>query len=357
MWHLNYNIHNLLKIRVSGNDGFDLGRKLKWVFFEGEEDIKEPDITLNIGKFKPSNNDCDIIAHKYHVRENYFYCKDKGKKTKWELEIFGFEEGNTTVNFNGKDSGLKGIIFPNFLAQEFLIPLIEYKLAQKNHFLMHAGAVSKNSNAHIFTGRPGAYKTTLIMDFIRRANFDFLGDDRIIVNKKRVLCFPTSLFLFEFMLKNISNENRSLLDDICLFKHILIRKNEYNMPILNYSKFKSLFFVSRADINSVNKTELALKEGIDKLVVNNKAEYVTSTPTTPSGQFYKYMLVYSVVFPNNKIAEHGDVLRKGLEKVLKGVPMYEIEMPYEYDLGVFDEVLKFVEGVDMRDESMPSRKS
>ena len=90
-------------------------------------------------------------------------------------------------------------------------------------------------------------------------------------------------------------------------------------------------------------TELILKRGIDKLVVNNKAEYITSTPRIPLSQFYKYILVYSLIFPDNKLAKHWDVSRKGLEKVLKGVPMYEIEMPYEYNLEVFEEILKFVE--------------
>jgi len=343
MWHLNYNIHDLLKIRVTGNERFDLGRKLKYLFFEGEEEIEDPNIVLNIGKFNPSNENCDIVAHKYYIKENYFYCKDKGKRIKWEVEILGFENGKTVVNFNGKDSGLKGIIFPTFLAQEFLIPLIEYKLAKKNYFLLHAGAVSRNSNAYIFTGRPGAYKTTLIMDFIRRTHFDFLGDDRVIVKKEKVLCFPTSLFLFEFMLKNMSTEKRSLFDNIHLFKQILIKKYEYNVPLIDSSKLKSLFFISRVDRTNVNKIELTLKRGIDKLVVNNKAEYVTSTPRIPSSQFYKYILVYSLVFPDNELAKHWIVLRKGLEKILKDVPMYEIEMPHRYDLGVFNDVSKLIQ--------------
>ena len=343
MWHLNYNIHDLLRIRVNGNKRFDLTKNLKYAFFEVGEDVDDPDIILNIGKFKPSSKDSVIIAHKYHVKENYCYCKDNGKKMKWEVEIFGFEEGKTVINFSGKDSGLKGIIFPSFLAQEFLIPLIEYKLTQKNCFLLHAGAVSKNSDTYIFAGRPGAYKTTLTMDFIRKANFEFLGDDRIIINKEKILCFPTSLFLFEFMLKNMSTEKRSLLNNIRLFKHILMRKYENDIPIITNSKPKALFFVSRADRNDVNISETTLKEGIDKLVVNNKAEFVTSTPITPSGQFYKYMLVYSIMFQNNKLAKHWDALRNGLEGALKGVPRYEIKMPREYDLRVFDEVLKFVE--------------
>jgi hypothetical protein len=348
MWHLNYNIHDLLKISVTGNERFDLGRKLKWVSFEDDEGTDDPDIVLNIGKFEPSNKNCDIIAHKYHIKKNYFYCKDKGKKIKWEVEIFGFEEGKTVINFDGKDSGLKGILFPSFLAQEFLIPLIEYMLVQKNYFLLHAGAVSKNSNAYIFTGRPGAYKTTLIMDFIRRANFNFLGDDRIIVNKGKVLSFPRMLFFFEFMLKNMPTEECSFFDKARSFKYFISKKKyETNVPLINSSELKALFFVSRADRKNVNKTKLSLKKGVYKLIVNNKAEYVTSTPTIPSGQFYKYMLVYSLVFPNNRLAKHWDVMMEGLEEVLKGMPMYVIEMPYGYDLRVFDEVMKFVEGVVM----------
>lgn len=346
MWHLNYNIHDLLKIRICSNEWIGLGRKLKWLFFEDEEYIDEPDIILNIGKFKPENNGCDIIAHKYHVKENYFYCKDKGKETKWELEIIGFEEGQTTVNFDGKDSGIKGILFPSFFAQEFLIPLLEYKLAKKNHFLIHAGAISKNSNGYIFAGRPGAFKTTIIMDFIRKANFNFLGDDRVIINKGNILSFPRMVFFFEFMLANMLTEECNFFDKVGLFKYFIKKTYQMKLPLIDSSKLKALFFVSRVDRNTINRNKLSLKNGIDKLIANIKAEYVTSTTTTPSGQFYNYVLAYSLIFPDNRIAKHWDVMKNGFDEIFKEVDIVEIELPYEYNLEVFEEILKSVRDVD-----------
>lgn len=64
---------------------------LEFSFFEVDA-IGNPDIILNIGKFTPSNNDCYLIDHKYHIKENYLYCKDFSGKAKWEVEILGFEE-------------------------------------------------------------------------------------------------------------------------------------------------------------------------------------------------------------------------------------------------------------------------
>jgi len=343
MWNIDYNVHDLLKIRIARNGQFDLGRKLKYISFGGNEDLENTDIVLNIGKFSPTNNNCDFISHKYYVKENYIYCKDKGRNTRWEVEIIGFEEGKTTINFSGKDSGLKGILFPTFLAQEFLIPIIEYKLAQNNHFLVHAGEVSKDSNAYVFAGRPGAYKTTLIMDLIRKANFTYLGDERIIISKDNILSFPRMFFFFEYMLNNMSTEECSFFDKVNSLKYNLRKRNEISVPLVDPSKLKALFLISRLCGNDVNITELPFKKGIEKLIVNNKAEFVSSTPITPIDQFYKYMMVYSLIFPDNKIANHWDNLYDGLINVLENVPIYEIQMPYEYDPGIFNAILKFID--------------
>ena len=90
---LNYNLHDILQFQIARDKKRDFMRdlNLEFSFFEVDA-IGNPDIILNIGKFTPSNNDCYLIDHKYHIKENYLYCKDFSGKAKWEVEILGFEE-------------------------------------------------------------------------------------------------------------------------------------------------------------------------------------------------------------------------------------------------------------------------
>ena len=345
MWNIGYDIHNLLKIKITGKYPSDLGRNLKYSFFKIGGNIDDPDIVLNIGKFRPSNEDCDYVSHKYYIKQNYIYCKDKGRNTRWEVEINGIEQGRTVINFNGKDSGIKGILFPTFLAQEFLIPTIEYKLAQKNnHFLIHAGAVSKGNDAYAFVGRPGAYKTTLIMDLMRKKNYSLLSDDRIIISKGGVLPFPISLFLFDFMTNFLDTEKRKKRDEIILIKKLLFdRCYRQKLPISSSSILKSLIFVSRADTNRINKIDVSLTDALNKLIINNKSEYISFNPTQPSESFHRYAMVYSLMYPENELLKYWDTLYGNLNDILRNLQMFEIIMPFEYNKNFINTICDYIE--------------
>lgn len=344
MWNLAYNIHDLVKININGTGPEGLGAGLKYSFFKSERN-NDPDIILNIGKFYPSNYDCHILSHKYYVKNNYFYCKDKGKAAKWELEVFGFETGKTVINFNGKNSGIKGKLFPAFLAQEFLLPFIEYKLAQKGCLLLHSGAVSKNRGGFIFAGRMGSFKTTLIMDLIRRGNFSYLGDDRVIIDGDSIICFPTSLFLFDFMLRNGLTEKRNLINNFHLLYHLLNSDKPKNVQICSFTHQRGIVFISRNDIAETVITNLTRDTGINKLKNNNKLELTNSIPSSPSEHFFKYTLFYSLIFPDNSLSNYWINLKDKLMDSLQEIPMYEIRMPKNYNIEIYNDIYQFLEAV------------
>ena len=305
MWELTLNIHKLLTIRIHSASIKEPTRDLKYSNFISNENLNEPDIILNIGSFAPSTEGTVTIAHRYFIKENYFYCNDIGEKSHWEIEIFGLEKDKTIINFNGKHPGLKGFLFPSFLAQEFLIPLIEYKLIQKNCYLIHGGGVVNNEEGHIFIGRPGVWKTSIILDLIRTGNYQYLGDDRIIITGNgEILSFPTSLFLFDFCLINNIDEKRRLRDEIKLLFHILMRKKVSFSPLRDCKKIKTITFVSRKNNNEIKLDCLDLQVALQKILTNNMAEYEESKKRSPNGQFMTYVQIYSLIFPNNNLKNH-----------------------------------------------------
>lgn len=343
MWHLNYNIHDLLTIKIQGSGMRDPTRNLRYSYFATADDPVEPDILLNIGPFEPSHEGAEGIAHKYYVKENYFYCVEKGSKSKWEIEVFGFETGKTVINFTGRGYGLRVAIFPTFMAQEFLIPFIEYKLAKKNHFFIHGGAVCRDSQGYVLTGRPGAGKTSLIMDLMRTNDYQFLGDDRIILKEDgSILSFPTSLFLFDFALNNIGTEERNTYDNFKLLVHILGNKTEVvsTNPVANCNTIRKLIFVSRKTNGTIQTGSVIPQEALQRLITNNMAEYVESTKHSPIGQYNTYVQVYSLLYPENDLLKHRDRMRAGLKNIVMDTPTQEIFLPLKYDRTIFKTLAK-----------------
>ncbi len=339
MWQLNYNIHDLLTIKIQGSGIWDPTRNLRYSYFATADNFDEPDILLNIAPFEPSHEGAEAIAHKYYVKENYFYCAEKGSKSKWEIEVFGFETGKSVINFTGRRHGLRGVIFPTFMAQEFLIPFIEYKLAKKNHFFIHGGAVCKDSQGYILTGRGGVWKTSLIMDLMRTNDYQFLGDDRVILRKDGgILAFPRGQFVFDFTLNNTRTEERNIYDDFKLLVHTLGNKTEAvsTNPVADCNAIKKLIFVSRKTNDTIQTGSVMPQEALQRLITNNMAEYVEATRQSPIGQHSTYVQVYSLLFPDNDLLKHHDRMKVGLKSVIVEVPMQEIILPFDYNQEVFD---------------------
>lgn len=331
-----------MRIEIVGSNRFDQSRDLKFSFFQ-VDNVNDPDIVLRIGRFKPLNHGCQLVEQKYHVKENYLYCKDSDGLSRWEVEINGFEEGRTEINFNGGRIDPMYILLPNLWAQDVVKPMLEYKLAQKSHSFIHGGAVSKDSKVYIFAGRSGATKTSLIMDLVRKGNFDYLADERLILGKGKVLCFPMSLFVFDYTLNHCSTEYLGLTDYIRLFGRVIGTRHRFDIPIRKTARPRALFIIEKKGISSANITELVLDHGIAKLVANNKLDLSIPIPAAVSSHFLSYMIAYSFVFPRSNFADYWDSLTNQLEAILKNIPIYLLTIPIQYDKGVFEAVVSFLD--------------
>ncbi|KPQ45032.1 MAG: hypothetical protein MPEBLZ_00357 [Candidatus Methanoperedens nitroreducens] len=345
---LNYNIHNILKFQILLDKKFNLFNyfNIEHRFFQVDH-IDKPDIILNIGKFKPSNEESYIVDGKYYIKNNYFYCKDSEGTTKWEVEISGFESGDTIINFDIKVPGVRGFL-PILSAHNlFLSSVIDYKLSNKGYFLIHSAGLGKDNKAFLLAGMGGAFKTTLAMDFIRKAGFDFFGDERVIFNDGRIWSYPVGLVSFDYRCSYLPTENkRNFLDKIGLIKHNInnydnLRRLKVNVPEM--SELKALFFiVKKSARKSMTINEYDLKKAVDKLITNNMMEmnhaYMPNLMGISSNPFFEYMLAYSFIFPESQIAAHWINMKNRLVGFLKGIPIYEMEIPGEYNDVVFKEV-------------------
>lgn len=360
---LNYNIHDILKFQIFLDKKFNLFNYLniEHRFFEVDR-ADEPDVILNIGKFKPSNEDSYIVDSKYYIKKNYFYCKDSEGKTKWEVEIFGFESGDTIINFDIKVPGVRGLL-PILSAHNlFLSSVIDYKLSNKGYFLLHSAGLGKDNKAFLLAGMGGAFKTTLAMDFIRKAGFDFFGDERVILHDGCIWSYPVGLVSFDYRCRYLPTEKkRNFLDKIGLIKHNINNYDHLDRLKLNVSEMSelsALFFILKQSARKpMTINEYGLENAVDKLIVNNMMEmnhaYMPNLMGISSNPFFEYFLAYSFVFPESQIASHWANMKNKLIHFLKGLPIYEIEIPGEYDDVVFNEVSNNINLILKNNESVP----
>ena len=117
--------------------------------------------------------------------------------------------------------GLKGLLLPLNPHEDILwynlgmdaATVLEYCEALMwwhDKTFLHAGAVSKNGGAFIFTGGGGVGKTSLVLNFLRRG-YEYLGDDWILVGKQGVAYpFPKTVHMFDYNLKDETIARRVL---------------------------------------------------------------------------------------------------------------------------------------------------
>jgi hypothetical protein len=290
-------------------------------------------MTLRLGKFKPDNKDCTVLSHKYHVKEDYFYCKDKGSSGKWKIEIKNLGESPTvSIDFRPNNL-LKNFFLNEYMAQDFTIPFFEMSLSKEGYLLLHGGAVEKNGKALVLLGRPGSYKTTLLMDLVRRHNFNIIADDRILIKENKIYPFPQSPFYFNYLLNNIKNEKLSRIGYFKLFMKMIYGIDSGTLPNYKSIVYNYIYFLSRKKTSNLimktSKREYIYK----KIFINNFNEYVSSNSRDVISSFYKYILMYSLLFPNNIFINYWKNFISILNKHFFNISFYEIDFPFEYDLG------------------------
>lgn len=344
----NYNIHDVLNIQMETQKRIDLlrGLDLELAPFR-VENTSEIDILFKVGNFSPSNDNCYIVDHKYYIKDNYFYCLDSSSDLRWEFEIFNFENGEMIINYNYNSNKFKSLI-SRFAIESFLLrPIIFYKLIEKGYFMIHAAGISKGDKAYIFPGRGGSFKTSLVMDFVNNADYNYLGDDWVILHNNRVLNFPAHLQLFGYILSKKEGENIDIFNKINFLKHLLTKNPILdNVPVVKSSKLEAIFFLKRSTETGVNVKKINPKYAVNKLIQNNKLETILPSNTICGfslGPFYKYMLAYSYVFPNSTIAKFWNNMGSKLIDLAQNRPSYEIYIPEKYTQDTFEEIFDIIQ--------------
>lgn len=345
---LHYDIYGQASVRFEREHwgGIVSDANLPLGFFEVNEEIDDPDVTVYTGPFKPSNERASVVDHRYYVKPNYFYCTDFEGSAKWEVEIFGFEDGHLRINFNWRSLFAERLIADLLLEDMLITPVVLRLLAQRGCYVLHAAGVSKNDRAYVLAGRGGSFKTQLVLDFMKEG-YDFLGDDWVLVAEKGVFPLPLTFapFLHATRSQRLATERSSGIREKIGYLNFLHNNNERlsdDIKIGTASALRALLLIVKVNGKAFTKRPLELTEMTQRLVANNELE-MASHPTAMGkrfGHYYRYMLAYSYTFPESRVASYWTDFECGLAQLLAGseATLSEVVVPEIYDVSVFNQI-------------------
>ena len=335
-----YAIHNLCSFKLINNlrfGGFLTDRNFEYQYFR-VNDVYEPGFVIKVGEFKPSTEDVISINDKYFVKDGYLFLKDSYGKCAWDIQIKDFDGSQIEVDINAAFKGFRKCIKYSALKNIFVRSLISLHLILRNSALIHSSAVSFDGKAFLFVGRPGVFKTSIAMEFIRNYGAEYLGEENTIIRDGMAYPFPLNLKSFEYKLKYFDNENPSnKFQKLQLIKHVLYGKSLNNVPISEPCEIAAVFLLKKGDCFSITKTELTGNILTDFLE-NEKLE-IGVTPThmlsgVKENHFDEYINAYTAVVNKSWLKNVWVKLEKIISNSYKNAGIFSVNVPTNFNKNI-----------------------
>lgn len=316
-----YNIHNLVHLKIIRSEGKE-NPFLSYIdplnYFKNNNEQVKNDIIIEYKQFQSDLSDCYCVDHKHYIKRNYIYSTGSiGNVSTYKIELTGIENGPLHLKLEYKPKGFYKLLHINYQSEFFLTrQLIRLCLLKQGHDLVHAGAVSKDDSAILLYGRGGALKTTLIMYLINYFNYEFLGDDTVILTKyNQVYSFPIYKELFFYRLNFKNDENLNNYDRIkFIFSDRLSEMDE--LKIINSSKLKKSIGCIYGDFQKTEVKEVSSYENNVYLKNVSDIEEFLSINIGFTDTFPMIIEAYNYIFPKNnlKLIYENKFQNIGLEK-------------------------------------------
>lgn len=343
-----YNIHDLCSFKLINNlrfGGFFPDRNFEYQHFKVDS-VDGPSFVINVGKFKPFTKDLISINDKYFVKDNYLFLKDSNGKCAWNIQIKDFDDSQNKIDISASFTGFRKFIKYLAVKNIFVRSLISLHLISRNSALIHSSAVSVNNKAFLFVGRPGVFKTSIVMDFVRNYGAQYLGEENTIINNGMAYPFPLNIKSLEYKMKYFTNENpTNKFQKLQLIKHVFFGKRLNNIPISKPCKIAGVFLIKKGKEFSLKKT--GLKKNILAEFLENENSEISLTPThmlsgVKENYFNEYLNAYTTVdnksWLNNVWMDLGNII----SDCYKNAKIFSVTVPTKFDnnicKGLFKEI-------------------
>jgi hypothetical protein len=238
MYNANFCIHDLINIKILTVKSTHLNFLQKQYNYFLVEKLKQVDIEVVIAPFDFIEAPNIVDNYTYSVKYNKIYWGVKRKFARWESLIEGIEDKHLKIYFWGNVFSLK------YLCMWIIEPLINLKLTEIGHIMLHASAVNIDNNAFVACGFPGGGKSSLAMYFSNNTKANFMSDEYIIISiLSVVLNFYLPVALYDYNVPNITGlrSRLSFTENIIIKIKLIIRKVTFDyLKLPTYIDFSTL---------------------------------------------------------------------------------------------------------------------
>lgn len=347
MRSIGYDIHGAVRVSIEGLSPFAVRAfNCPHDYFRASPGAGA-DIRVEAGPFEPDLNKCRNVDHKYFVREDYLYFRERDKGLAWEAEISGLAGrgagmGAGPLRVRWHAPLRNRLRFPWGLFPELILhlhvlqPLMDLVLRRKGYCLLHSAAVEKDGKALLIAGRGGAHKTTFVMSLLRRG-YRLLGDDMVILKEGRVFAYPTIIDQLEYLARHADVEDMGLPQHARLFAWLL-RKPERRIPVAASAVPGAVNVVLTRDIPAPRMVEgWDRSDLVASLASNHLMERITYFGFKYSTA--AFLEAYAYAFPESGLQGLDAALPLALSEGLGAAPFRVIEVPLVWDARNLDLLL------------------
>jgi hypothetical protein len=325
----NYNIHDIISFQLVNDTIHRLLQNFnpEYEYFRTEEKII-PDFRIRVTDHIPPIHTSDKAKHLFEKTYD-----------KWHVQLAEYEDGFIELQIVPKLSGFRNLLSYTALKNIYVRSLIYYRLIKRNSTLIHSSGVSLNDKTFIFAGRPGVFKTSLLMDLLRNTNAKFLGEENILVHNGLAYPFPFHLRSLYFRLKHYKNEDPPTVAHKYLQVLSLFLKNKLSTKISEPAKIDNIFYVEKGDRYKCESTFHELM--LSKFVENEYDELnIKCNPKFSLGVKKNFFTDY--LHHNGSIGLVRSNLKNLFLKELLKSKVYNLTMPQTYSPELYLKIIKSI---------------
>jgi|TARA_Y100000310_G_C20689571_1_gene821338 hypothetical protein len=297
---ISYNFYNVYGVRIDGLKPYVVPDIHKFLAFRAPR-IELPDLLVEIGPFQPDLTNTVSVDHRYAIRRDYIYWKDKVKGRCFQAEIQGVDSDKTLIRFHAdwrNRLNYPWMLFPDWTLNLYLLqPFLEYKLAERGIYFLHSGGVVKDGKGILIAGRGGSFKTSFVMELLRQG-YSLLGDDLVALSGGLLLPHPIWINFLAFLTRNCESESLHIPGQFRLFVDLWFHQEPAPLDIATQAIPGTINLIYRCVQNKPQTRSMrAIEEIVSSLRSNNELERLTSVS-------YRYVIgqfldAYGYVFPEH----------------------------------------------------------
>ena len=338
-----FNIHNIVSFKITNQltfGGFFKKLNLEYDFFKTKELIS-PDFTINVSPISPINSKKHKSIKNYIINKNLLYAKEN----KWDIQFKNIESNKTEITIYPKFNGFRNLFKYSAIKNLFVRPLISVRLLQKKCALIHSAGISIGNKGSLFVGRPGVFKTSIIIDMIRNYNLKFIGDENVIIKDKYLYSFPINIKSLVYKINHFETEKpKNKIQKAKLIKGILFNNQIENIYISEPCRISCVFFLEKSERFKVRKINL---HNIIKNLIDNEREEIGISPTHMfSGIKYNnynlYLDSYCSKFPESNLSNIWSNLENIINEAYKNASIYLVSIPKKYNINISNELRNII---------------